>query len=147
MLNLMKRVIHNLDSYLNPWSYAEASVLLLPPHQEIIIPKYAVPHPKSAGYVRSIGLRKGQKRDYRKRVGQKGLHIREYDHYYKLHWDKYYPHSPAGFVRHEWYDDPLGYLKLIAMGTIPIGLAGYGGYRLGRKLLEKRIANSLERLK
>ena len=115
------------------WDDVSNAVLTLPPHQEILVPKSRISNPKKAGFVRSLGLRKGQRRDYRKRVGQHGLHVREYKKVYKVHWDTYYPHRPVGFVKHVWTEDPNGPLKMGITG----GIGGAGLTYLLYRLLKR----------
>src|SRR5579872_4684141 len=84
----------------NGWTDIINKVLSLPCHQDLMVNAVFVSHPIHSGFVESIGEPQGQIADYRKCLpSSQSIHVRSFDTFYKVHWDKKDPHS-----------DPLGHL-------------------------------------
>jgi hypothetical protein len=82
-----------------------------PAHQDVEIAKSDVPHPLREGFKTRIGDPKGQNADYGMCLPDgKGIHIREYQDKYLVHWDKVDPPR-----------DPIGHLVNDAPHWIAIG--------------------------
>jgi len=79
-----------------------------------------VPHPLYSGYVKGSGDYDGQNADYRKALADgKGIHVKEYDNYYLVHWDVRDPDiDPLG---HLWHDARhwlvIGIFALVALAS------------------------------
>jgi len=74
------------------WGEIVLKVLRMDAHEDIVIPKYSVPNPVVVGFIETIGENKGQKKDYELTLlDGRRIHVREYEHCYKVHWDKISP--------------------------------------------------------
>ena len=89
-------------------------VLERPAHEEVHLPKGAVPHPLSVGFDRSVGELRGQVADYRAELPDgRGLHIRDMVSHWAAHWDHVFP-TLERWVDHLKEDSPGWYAFLIA---------------------------------
>jgi hypothetical protein len=96
------------------WFVYENVVLQKPPHEDLRIEKMYVEHPSAEGYTESIGDPLGQKNDFRKGFEDgRGVHVREYEDHYLIHWDKIDPNQ-----------NPFGHIITDAPHWIVIGLLG-----------------------
>ena len=82
--------------------------------------KWLVPHPSMIGFEEHFGDLAGQKTDYRLALpDDRSIHVREYDHYYLIHWDSKDPKI-----------DPIGHLIedaphwLAVLGLTILGILG-----------------------
>lgn len=109
------------------WKDIVRAVLNLLEHEDLKIMKGVVLHPSKVGFRKAIGEPVGQKADYRLAFPDgRGIHVKEYDHYYLIHWDKKDPKI-----------DPLGHLLEDAPHWLAIlGIGGLVGI-LGAVLVEK----------
>lgn len=83
-----------------------------PAHTDVILPKDGLPHPKRAGLAKKAGVPHGQLADYRKTLPNgRSIHIREYQSYYKVHWDNHDPGTDL--VGHLVHDAPEWWFSLI----------------------------------
>ena len=120
------------------WEEVIASVLELPPHKDLIIKKSEVLDLPSYFQDR-LGDEDGQLKDYGAALPDgKGIHIKVYDNFYKIHWDKKDPNQ-----------DPIGHILedaphwiLIAAGIVD-EVAFKGKYR---KKLKKSILDFIDDL-
>jgi hypothetical protein len=82
------------------WSCVIEGVLHLSKHQDLKVMKGAVPHPLEVGFKASVGGPAGQRADYRLSLPDgRGIHVREYEDYYLVHWDGRDPSvDPIGHV-------------------------------------------------
>lgn len=91
----------------------------------LIIPKFLpdgaeMPHPSESGlFRRSVGERKGQIADWRASISgsDRGVHVVEYPHVYKVHVDRYDPYKKP--VEHLIHDSPK---TGVAMALAGIGI-------------------------
>lgn len=104
------------------WNEIEDQVLRRPPRDEIEISKNKIVHPKNSGYkISSMGSPKGQSIDYRKSLADnRGLHIREYENKYKIHWDEKDPRENP--LVHLKKDSPEWLVGLTILGSIGAGI-------------------------
>lgn len=75
------------------WKAIIEKVLDLDPHENMIVNKMSVPDPETAGFTEEVGDPTGQQADYRtvSPYDQRGIHVKEYENAYYIHWDKYAP--------------------------------------------------------
>ena len=100
------------------WQFVQMKVLQKNCHEDIIIQKIQLIHPKKAGFYESIGDPQGQIADYRKPLNDgKSIHTREYNDHYRIHWDYFDP--VRNIVGHMIFDAPQW---LIVFSLIGIGL-------------------------
>ncbi len=105
------------------WNTIVQLVLKYPPHQDLKVDKSAVLHPLKEGFVRRIGELQGQIADFGRRLPDgRGVHIREFDDHFLVHWDKVDPSDPIG---HLVQDAPhwIGIGALVLIGIVAVGLA------------------------
>lgn len=71
--------------------------------ENLTVPKESLPHPEVVGLPSSIGAPKGQTADYRISCNNGTcVHIREFNHHYKIHWDEKDPsQDPIGHLTHD----------------------------------------------
>mgnify|MGYP001770766725 FL=1 len=106
------------------------------PHEEIVIPKGAVAHPRSAGFVKGLGEPKGQLADYELTLQDGGrIHVREYEDRYEVHRDLVSPR--VDWVGHLRADAPHWYMVLGAMLSASIAII------IGRKPREIALASAI----
>jgi len=104
----------------NNWSTLINLVLKLPPHRDVKVWKWEVPHPLESGFKKSIGDPFGQKADYRLILRDgRSIHVREYDKFYRVHWDKMDPR--ANPIAHLAKDAPHW---LLALALVTLGIIG-----------------------
>lgn len=101
---------------MNSWSYIARVVLNLPEHTDRKVMKWSVPHPLEAGFRKGHGDYAEQKGDYRLALlDGRGLHIKEYDNYYLIHWDRWDPSiNPLGHI----FEDAPHWLPVLGIGGI-----------------------------
>ena len=123
------------------WDNFEDRVFRLPPRVDLEVKKSLVEHPTEAGYRRSSGLPMGQSKDFRQaRSDGRGLHIREYESVYRLHWDECEP--GASLLGHLSADTPR--LFLAYSFTAGAGLGALASYFIsGRQILGGALVGSL----
>ena len=94
------------------WDEVITIVLTQPKHKDVIVNDWEVPElPPEFG--ERLGDEDGQIADYGLTSEDgRGIHIKKYNGYYKIHWDKKDPN-----------DDPLGHLVYDAPHWIVIGAA------------------------
>jgi len=92
--------------YSNWWLTIQVVRHSMPPHVELKIPAYCLPHPERAGFRQSIGGAPGV--HYRLLLPDgSSVHVRLYKGYYYVHWDIRDPSvDPIGHLLH----DALHYL-------------------------------------
>ena len=107
------------------WGDVARAVLNLPEHIDLKVMKWSVPHPLEAGFREGLGDPVGQKANYRLALFDgRGLHVKEYDNYYLIHWDRWDPSIYP--LRHIFEDAPhllpvlgvLGILTTISVGAL-----------------------------
>lgn len=120
-----------IDGYYT-WEQMIGTSLGYPPHTDIIVEKPMVP-PIPAYFSRRFGDSDGQKADYGAGLTDgRGIHLKEYDNYYKIHWDKRDPkRDPIGHL----YHDAPHWLAAIILGSA-IGI-GYGLYSHHKRKMRK----------
>ena len=92
-------------------------VLNNPEHEDLIIPKAMLGNLSEFGFCESIGELQGQLRDFRLALpDRRGIHIREYNDYYKMHWDIVDPHTDP--MNHLRYDAP----HFFVVGALALGM-------------------------
>jgi hypothetical protein len=90
------------------------AVLELPAHEELTLPKSAIPHPLGLGFDLSLGEPHGQAADYRAELPDgRGLHLRDMTSHWSIHWDHVFP-SLERWVDHLREDSPAWFVVLIA---------------------------------
>lgn len=81
------------------WNYVVVEVLHQPCHTNLKVRKTEIAHPSRSSFYLSTGEPQGQLADYRKCLQDgRGLHIREYEEYYLIHWDKVDPSNIIGHL-------------------------------------------------
>jgi len=84
---------------MSPWTWNEVErALRIGSQKEISIPKALLPHPSRAGAVRSFGMPRGQRDDWRfppTREGS-GLHVQDFGSEWRVHLDKVHPAIDLG---------------------------------------------------
>lgn len=99
------------------WVKIIRDVLEEEPHRDITIPKNTIAHPSICGFRRRIGFPKGQIADWDMVLPDgRGVHVREYSDYYRIHWDRVSP-----FVSR------IGHLKRDAPGLFVLSVTGLSG--------------------
>jgi len=87
------------------WDSFTERILRAKPRQDLRIPKGLIESPLEANFIAGKGLPKGQLADWRKTLKDgRGLHIREYETDYKIHWDEVDP--GLSLVKHLSQDTP-----------------------------------------
>ncbi len=96
------------------WEQVINEVLLLSKHTDIIVEKWRVP-PIPTDFKERLADNDGQITDYGFALeDDTGIHIKEYEDYYKVHWDKKDPSvDPLG---HLVYDSP----KWLVVGAVAL---------------------------
>jgi len=90
------------------------AVLQLPAHEDIQLPKSAIPRPEGLGFSLSLGEPHGQVADYRAELPDgRGLHLRDMSSHWSIHWDHFFP-SLEHWVDHLREDSPVWFAILIA---------------------------------
>jgi hypothetical protein len=117
------------------WKKVILKVLKLKPHEDLIVRKDILPHPKVAGFRETLGEPQGQLADYELVLDDgRRIHVREYEKYYRVHWDYVSPSiDPIG---HLIYDAPHWFLA--ALFTVG---AAFGYAKTGR--FEKALGTGL----
>jgi hypothetical protein len=88
--------------HLGAWHAIAVTVLALPKHGKLDIPRHEVPHPSHVGLYRSVGLAP-KCRHYRHALADgRGLHVHEFATHYRVHWDAVDP--SVSLVRHFVHD-------------------------------------------
>jgi hypothetical protein len=104
------------------WNYVTIEVLRRPCHTDLKVKKTEIAHPSRCGFYLGTGEPQGQGADYRKCLQDgKGLHIREYEEYYLIHWDKV---DPSNFIGHLIEDAPH-WIPLIVSAFAIFGIFMY----------------------
>ncbi len=86
-------------------------------HTPVRVPREGMPLPQVSGFIRHRGLYFGQIADWRFSLeGKKGVHVREFEDRYELHWDRVCPLKRP--VRHLVFDTPW-----LAASTAVVALA------------------------
>ncbi|GEM_PF-481151 len=115
----------------NFWRALIHEVLKKQPHEDMVIPKNAVPNPVEEGFIETIGEPRGQLKDYELTLEDgRRIHVREFKDHYKVHWDNVsLLVSPIDHLRH---DAPHWWITLCAF----IGAAtSYMVFRRGKMLI------------
>ena len=100
------------------WGDVTRAVLNLPEHKDLKVMKWSVPHPLEAGFREGLGDPVGQKANYRLALPNgRGLHVKEYDHHYLIHWDRVDP--SIDLVGHIIEDAPH-VLAILGIGGIAV---------------------------
>jgi hypothetical protein len=112
------------------WDDVIRVVLSMPPHRDLAISKWLVPHPSEAGFKRRLLAEpRGQRGDWELVVDGRAVHVREYDSHYLVHWDRASPsRSP---LRHLLYDAPHWLIPIVAGVAVGISAALGVGPRVG----------------
>lgn len=93
------------------WSEVASAVLLQPVHEDLYFSKAYLPHPEILGISKELLTLQGELADYRITLADgKSIHIREYQNYYAVHWDKYDPGTRL--IDHLRYDAPEWWIAL-----------------------------------
>ena len=109
-------------------------VLVLKPHVPAVVLKKEVPHPILAGFKRRPGALKGQIGNYGLWIGDKEIHIEEYEDRYEVHWDMYNPETHP--VEHFLYDSTELFLACVVCTVL--------GAMIGERLSkDKRIGKAV----
>lgn len=105
------------------WSTLITQVVRSPAHRDITVSKDLISHPKYSDFVNSIGEPQSQISDYRKRIsGGRSIHVRKYDHHFKIHWDNKDPESdPLGHL----LEDATHWLVIAGIAVLGIGALIY----------------------
>ncbi|HJU14237.1 MAG TPA: hypothetical protein VJ792_07265 [Candidatus Nitrosotalea sp.] len=121
-----------IDGYYT-WEQMIGTSLRYPAHTDIIVEKHMVPILPEY-FTKRIGDIDGQKADYGASLDDgRGIHVKEYDRHYKIHWDKKDPQrDPVGHL----YHDAPHWLAAILVGAAA-GI-GYGVYRHYKKKNKKK---------
>ena len=99
------------------WHAIVHQVLAQPARTDIWVEKWRAPHPKQSGFYAHVGLPKGQMADYRYALTDgRGIHVREYDGTYAVHWDEVDP--SVNVVGHLVRDAP----GVVLLGALALGL-------------------------
>jgi len=102
------------------WDTLIELVLKLPPHKDVKVWKWEISHPLMNGFKRSVGSPAGQKADYRLALNDgRSIHIREFDDFYRVHWDKKDPRVDP--ITHLAKDAPHWLLVFVLMALGIIG--------------------------
>lgn len=97
------------------WSSAIDHALSLPVHQDLELSKQDLPHPTEAGFVLSVGDPAGQQADYRLPLDDgRGVHVKEYEITYKIHWDH---KDPGRDIIGHIVEDAPHWLPIIGIGV------------------------------
>lgn len=104
-----------MSSYFEFGLYPEIDqILRYPAHDEVAIPKDAIPHPLEIGFELSVGEPHGQVADYRIELSDgRGLHVRETRGFWRIHWDHVFP-SAKRWLEHLREDAPFWFGVLVA---------------------------------
>jgi hypothetical protein len=98
-------------------------VLSQPHHTNLEVSKANVPHPRNRNrYNERAGQPQGQLQDFGRGLADgRGIHIKEYDNHFKIHWDKRHPGSdPIGHITQ---DAPLwGAIGVVTTGAVAMSL-------------------------
>lgn len=87
------------------WLRAVSIVLLESAHQDVYFLKTCLPHPERLGFSKQLLALQGEIASYRIVLpDSRSIHIREYQDYYAVHWDKYDP--SMHLIEHIRYDAP-----------------------------------------
>lgn len=98
-------------------------VLAAVPGQNVAVLKDETKTPAEQGFRRSIGLVKGQNKDWRLALSNgSGVHVREYDNHYEVHIDTVDPSK--SIVKHLAADTPITLLFIYGI------VGGFGAYYL-----------------
>lgn len=101
------------------WASVARLILSTPPGQDARIELRQVPHPSSAGFREASGWPMGQNADWRLMYSDgRGLHVKEYDDHYLVHWDQCDPAFSA--VGHLAKDTP----RQFVVGSMAVGAGG-----------------------
>ncbi|AEA46346.1 hypothetical protein [Archaeoglobus veneficus] len=110
---------------MSSWGEVVSRVLRMDAHVDIVIPKHIVPNPIVAGFIETVGENQGQMKDYELTLPDgRRIHVREYEHCYKVHWDKVSP--LVNPVEHLRRDAPDWWKVLLALLGGGIGLLSRG---------------------
>ncbi len=103
------------------WRGQYSTLLWGPVHSDITIPKW-LPHPLSAGFVRSVGETAGQLADYRLPLDDgREVHVREFDSIYTAHLDQVSAlRNPIGHLM----SDAPHWIGLALLGLLVVVIAG-----------------------
>ncbi|HET7337700.1 MAG TPA: hypothetical protein VFJ23_07400 [Candidatus Nitrosotalea sp.] len=110
------------------WEQVIGTVLQHPAHTDIVVHKTMIP-PLPDYFTERMADADGQKADYGASLEDKrGIHVKEYDEHYKVHWDRRDPNvDPLGHLYHDAFHWVIiiGVILAVVLG---IGLA-YLAYR------------------
>lgn len=114
-------IVYQLNPGRYNWNGVISTVLTLPKHEDLLVEKWMVPEIPQEFKPR-FGDSDGQIEDYGYALEDgKGIHIKEYDTYYKVHWDERDPGK-----------DPLGHLIKDAPHWLVVILLALGIFALAR---------------
>lgn len=116
------------------WNAIVDIVLNLRPGQDYSVPKKLAPHPSTVGFAQSLGMPKGETGHWRYALPDgRGVHVREFDTEYRIHWDRVDPH--VDLIGHLRVDAPGVWIVLCgglcALALMAIGKGWKSGALLG----------------
>ena len=119
-----------IDGYYS-WEQVTTTVLEYPVHTDIRVGMDMVPKIPS-NFKKIHADYDGQKTDYGfSLLDKRGIHIKVYDNYYKVHWDK--RSSLTDPLGHLYHDALHWFALLVGVVVIGLGVGAYYGYKKLKK--------------
>jgi len=113
------------------WEEVASTALKYPAHTDIVVGFNMVPEVPSF-FKKMNGDPDGQKANYGFVLpDKKGIHVKVYDGYYKVHWDKV--SSLIDPLGHLYHDAPHWFVLLVVGATAGLTIGAYYGYKKLKK--------------